>query len=93
MTARERRTLLIAAAVVAAVVVAGLTIWAMTSHSSNYDRSHDGCVNLTFASSMGGSVEHACGQAAIDWCQAVSQQQDAHALAVRTECRRAGLLN
>ena len=78
--------------VVAVVIAAGATAWAMTSHSSTYDRSRDGCVNVTIASSMGGGLEHACGAAARDWCRAVYVQDDAHAEAVQAQCRRAGIL-
>jgi len=69
--------MLIVMGVVAAVIAAGATAWAMTSHSSTYDRSRDGCVNVSMASSMGGALEHACGLAAHDWCRAVYLQHDA----------------
>jgi hypothetical protein len=78
--------------VVAAVVGAAAAVWAVTEHSSTYDRSGDGCVNVTIASSMGGGIEHACGTAAQDWCRAVSTRHDTHAVAVQTECRKAGIL-
>ena len=78
--------------VVAAVIAAGAAVWAATDHSSTYDRSRDGCVNVTVASSMGGGVEHACGTAAQDWCRAVSTRHDTHAEAVQTQCRIAGIL-
>jgi hypothetical protein len=78
--------------VVAAVIAAGATAWAMTTHSSTYDRSGDGCVNVTIASSMGGGLEHACGTAARDWCHAVDVRHDPHAEAVKAQCRVAGIL-
>jgi hypothetical protein len=84
--------LLIVAGVAAVVIAAGATIWAFTSHSSKYDGSHDGCVNVSIASSMGGSLEHACGPAARDWCHAVYGLNDANAVAVQTQCRSAGIL-
>jgi hypothetical protein len=92
LTPRERRRLLIAMGVVVAVIIAGATVWAMASHSSTYDRSRDGCVNVSIASSMGGALEHACGVTARDWCRAVYVQHDAHAQAVQAECRAAGIL-
>ena len=91
LTPRERRVMLIVAGVVAAVVAAGVAVWAMTSHSSTYDRSGDGCVNVSIASSMGGGLEHACGAAARDWCHAVAAQRGVHAEAVQAQCRVAGI--
>ncbi|MBV8930376.1 MAG: hypothetical protein JO152_14745 [Mycobacteriaceae bacterium] len=84
--------MLIVTGIVAVVIAAGVAAWALTSHSSAYDRSGDGCVNVTIASSMGGGIEHACGTAAQDWCRAVSGRQDAHAQAVAAQCRIAGIL-
>jgi hypothetical protein len=49
-------------------------------------------VNVTFASSMGGALQHACGTAARDWCRAVYAQHNAHAEAVQAQCRVAGIL-
>jgi hypothetical protein len=84
--------MLIAVGVVVGVIAAGSTAWVMTGHSSTYDRSGDGCVNVTIASSMGGALEHACGTAARDWCRAAYAQHDAHAEAVQAQCRVAGIL-
>jgi hypothetical protein len=92
LTPGERRAMLIAVGVVVGVIAAGSTAWVMTGHSSTYDRSGDGCVNVTIASSMGGALEHACGTAARDWCRAVYAQHDAHAEAVQAQCRVAGIL-
>ena len=92
LTPRERRVMLIVIGVVVAVIAAGAAAWAMTTHSSGYDRSGDGCVNVAIASSMGGGVEHACGTAALDWCRAVAVRQDAQAQAVQAQCRVAGIL-
>jgi hypothetical protein len=91
LTARERRVVLITTGVVAAVIAAGAGAWAMTSHSSAYDRSGDGCVNVSIASSTGGALEHGCGAVARDWCRAVYVQHDAHAEAVQAQCRQAGI--
>jgi hypothetical protein len=91
LTGGERRALVIAGVVVA-VLVAAAALWAVLRQSSDHGRSQGGCVNVTYASSMGGSVEHACGQAARDWCQAVSILHDAHAEAVQAQCRIAGIL-
>ena len=91
LTPRERRAMLVAAGVIGGAIVVGATIWITTSHSTDYERSGNGCVNVSEASSMGGAIEHACGQAAKDWCRAVSAQHDAHALAVQEQCRIARL--
>jgi hypothetical protein len=75
------------------VIAAGSTAWVMTDHSSDpYDRSGDGCVNVTFASSTGGAIQHACGTAARDLCRAGYAQHNAHAEAVQAQCRVAGIL-
>ena len=91
LTSGERRAALIVIGVVFCVVLAGALAWGLTGHSSTYDRSGGGCVTVTFLSSMGGGLEHACGMAAHDWCRAVDGQRDAHALAVQAQCRVAGI--
>ena len=88
LSGRERRVMLIVTGVVAAVIAAGATAWALTGH----ERSEQGCVNVSIASSMGGAVERACGEAARDWCRAASAQHDTHAVAVQVRCRDAGIL-
>jgi hypothetical protein len=78
--------MLIATGVIAAVIAAGAAAWAVTSHSTS------GCVDVAIASSMGGALEHACGDTARDWCHTVALQHDAHAQAVQAQCRTAGIL-
>lgn len=92
LTRRERRAMLVATGVFVGVAAAGAIAWAVTDHSSSYDRSGDGCVNVTMASSMGGGLEHKCGAAAVDWCRAAYTRHDVHAEAVQTQCRDAGIL-
>lgn len=82
--------MLIAVGVVVAVLAIGVAIWLLTGRSSV--RSGHDCVSVPIASTMGGAVEHACGSAARDWCQAVSSQHDAHAQAVQAQCRIAGIV-
>jgi hypothetical protein len=91
LTSGERRAALIVTGVVVGVVAAGALTWALTGHSSTFDRSGDGCVTVTFPSTMGGGLEHACGAAAHDWCRAAGAQNDAHAAIVRVQCRVAGI--
>jgi hypothetical protein len=92
LTSGERRAALIVTGVVVGVVAAGALAWGLTGHSSTYDRSGDGCVTVTFPSTMGGGLEHACGAAAHDWCRAIDARSDAHAAAVQAQCRVAGIL-
>lgn len=91
LTSGERRAALIVTGVVAGVIAAGALTWALTSHSSTFDRSGDGCVTVTFPSTMGGGLEHACGAAAHEWCRAAEAQHDAHATVVQAQCRVAGI--
>jgi hypothetical protein len=85
--------MLMAVGVFVGVIAAGATAWAIMDNSSDpYDRSGDGCVNVTFASSTGGAIQHACGTAARDLCGSVEGQHNAHAEAVRAQCRVAGIL-
>ncbi|ORA35890.1 hypothetical protein BST13_12790 [Mycobacterium aquaticum] len=74
------------------VIAAGAMVWAIASHSSSPVRSGEICVTVAMASSMGGGIEHACGEAARDWCRAASVQRDVHAQAVQAQCRVAGIL-
>jgi hypothetical protein len=92
LTSGERRAALIVTGVVIGLGAAGALVWGLTDHSSTYDRSGDGCVTVTFPSTMGGGLEHACGAAALDWCHAVDARRDAHAAAVQAQCRVAGIL-
>jgi hypothetical protein len=91
LTSGERRAALIVTGFVVGVVAAGAIAWGLAGHPSTYDRSGDGCVTVTFPSSMGGGLEHACGAAAHDWCRAVDGRRDAHAVAVQAQCRVAGI--
>ena len=91
LTSGERRAALIVTGIVVAAVLVGALVWGLTGRSSTYDRSGDGCVTVTFPSSMGGGLEHACGPAARNWCRAVDGQRDAHAVAVAAQCRVAGI--
>jgi hypothetical protein len=84
--------MLIVVGIVAVLIGAGATAWLIVSHSPTHARSGESCVNVSFASSMGGAVEHACGAAARDWCRAVSGQHDAHSQAVQAQCRVAGFI-
>jgi hypothetical protein len=90
LTPGERRRMIIVAGILAAAVIVGATVWALLAHSSKSDG--DTCVTVASASSMGGGLERACGQAARDWCHASYAQRDIHAEAVQAQCRAAGIL-
>jgi hypothetical protein len=92
LTRGERRAVVIAVAVLTGMIAIGATAWAIVEPGSGSGQSDDICVSVTMASSMGGGIEHACGQAARDWCHAAYVQQDAHAHAVQVQCRAAGIL-
>ena len=92
LTTSERRAVLIAAAILIGLIAIGATVWAVVTSSSGANRSTDECVTVAVASSMGGGVEHACGDAARTWCLAAYTQQNPHAQAVQVQCRGAGIL-
>src|ERR1700751_1369452 len=92
LTPGERRVMLIAIGVFVGVIAAGSTAWGINDPSVEpYGRSGDGCVNVTFASSTGGAIQHACGTAARDLCRSVDGQHNPHADAVQAQCRVAGI--
>ena len=84
---RERRVMLIVACVVVVLIAVGAVIWATVSHDAPTD-----CVSISVPGPMGGAIEHACGGAAREWCQAASLQHDAHSEAVQAQCRAVGIL-
>jgi hypothetical protein len=92
LTLGERRAALIVTGVIAGLIAAGALTWALTGHSSTFDRSGDGCVTVTFPSTMGGGLEQACGAAAHEWCRAADAQHNPHAAVVQAQCRVAGIL-
>ncbi|MFF0607338.1 hypothetical protein ACFYUD_01575 [Nocardia tengchongensis] len=92
LSVRERRNLLIGAAVVALLLVAGVVAWTLLDHRPDYSRSGNGCVTVLSAGTMGGQQQRACGEQAQEWCRTASAQQDAMSVKVQQECRRAGIL-
>jgi hypothetical protein len=76
------------AVVVAAVI--GASAWLIVGQRG-VPASHDGCVNVLVASSMGGGLLQHCGAAARSWCQTEFARNDALALRVQEQCRLAGL--
>jgi len=84
---REKAAVAIVAALVLAVV--GLAVFAFTRPSS---RSGAGCIDVSFASTLGGVNLHACGRRARELCASPQSNPGAAAeRALRASCRRAGL--
>jgi hypothetical protein len=81
---------MIAATVLLVAIALGATVWAVFAGGS--DSGVEKCMTVSTASSMGGGVEHACGDAARAWCQAASAEHDAHAQAVQRQCRESGIV-
>jgi predicted secreted protein len=81
---RRERTVVAALLVCVALAVAGLGGYALTSGA----RARVDCINVTFASTLGGAREHACGSQARRVCASGSF----HAIEqeLRAACRRAG---
>ena len=78
--------------VVVVLLAAGVIVWAIIGRTPAHDTSPTGCVDVSIASSMGGSLEHKCGDAAKDWCRAVYARHDADAVALQAQCRAAAIL-
>jgi len=71
-------------------VFAGLGVWSAVGQGA-YDRSGNGCINVTVVSSTGGAVLHACGGKARSLCQRAFRQSGPAARPTRQQCRVAGL--
>ncbi len=88
-TRRDKRILAVAGLLIAAVI-GGAAIWGAVRPGS-YDRSHNGCVTVTVASTTGGAMLHQCGGAARATCRNAFAHADRLSLAFRSQCRLAGL--
>jgi len=86
---RRRRSIAIIGLVVV-VLVGGSALWAALSPGS-YGRSQNGCVTASVPSTTGGGLVHACGARAKSLCQLSFQRNDQISLALRPQCRLAGL--
>jgi len=91
MNPRERRTALIIGGVLTVLVVGGLVLALALGHSSDLSRSNNGCVVLIVTSSMGGSMERACGNDAQTWCAGAYARTDATSLLIQHQCGLAGI--
>ncbi|OYN82363.1 hypothetical protein CG716_03670 [Mycolicibacterium sphagni] len=91
LTRRERRTAAIVAGCVLATIIVATLVCVLVSRAADPQGTRQTCVTVALASSMGGGVEHQCGDAAREWCRQAYAQHDAHAQAVQTQCRAAGI--
>ena len=85
---RKRILLAIAGVVVAALIAVG--VYSAVSHDQ-YGPSANGCVNLTIASSTGGSTLHYCGGQAKAFCRTAYTSDDRLSQLARPQCVLAGL--
>jgi hypothetical protein len=82
---RRERTAIAALLACAALAVIGLGAFALTSGAP----ARRDCIEVTFASTLGGATEHACGERARAVCAAPSAFRGV-ADELRASCRRAG---
>ena len=67
LSARQKRVFAVVGVLVV-LVIAGVSAWVALA-SDSYSSSGHGCVNVTVASSTGGTTLHYCGAAARSFCQ------------------------
>ncbi|HJY04254.1 MAG TPA: hypothetical protein VJ351_25905 [Streptosporangiaceae bacterium] len=89
LSARQKRVFAVVS-VLAVLVIAGVSAWVALA-SDSYSSSGHGCVNVTVASSTGGSTLHYCGAAARSFCQTSFRSEDQISLRARPQCVLAGL--
>jgi hypothetical protein len=89
LSARQKRVFAVVG-VLAVLVIAGVSAWVALA-SDSYSSSGHGCVNVTVASSTGGSTLHYCGAAARSFCQTSFRSEDQISLRARPQCVLAGL--
>lgn len=89
LSARQKRVFAVVG-VLAVLVIAGVSAWVALA-SDSYSSSGHGCVNVTVASSTGGTTLHYCGAAARSFCQTSFRSEDQISLQARPQCVLAGL--
>ena len=89
LSPRQKRIFAIVGVLVV-LILAGLGAWSALG-SDSYSSSGHGCVNVTVASSTGGSTLHYCGAAARSFCQTSFRSEDQISLRARPQCVLAGL--
>ncbi|HWY17732.1 MAG TPA: hypothetical protein VNY27_03360 [Solirubrobacteraceae bacterium] len=82
---RRERAIVAALLACAVLAVIGLGAYALTSGAPP----RRDCIEVTFASTLGGATEHACGERARSVCAAPQAFKSA-AAELRAACRRAG---
>jgi hypothetical protein len=84
---RREKTAVAVAAVCMALAVIGLGVYALVGPSRGASA---GCIDVTFASTLGGTNLHACGQRARELCASPASNPGAVADgALRASCHRA----
>lgn len=89
LSPRGKRILVLAGIAVAAVCAA-FGIWSAVGPDA-YGPSANGCVNVTVASSTGGSTLHYCGSQAKSFCRSAYAGTDRISVLSRPQCAAAGL--
>jgi hypothetical protein len=89
LSSRQKRVFAVVGVLVVAML-AGLAAWVALA-SDSYSSSGHGCVNVTVASSTGGTTLHYCGAAARSFCQTSFRSEDKISLQARPQCVLAGL--
>ena len=89
LTPRGKRIVYLVLALVVAVGVA-VGVWSAVSRDPA-STSANGCVSVTIPSSTGGSILHACGKEAVNFCRGAFAHADPVSLAGRPQCDLAGL--
>ena len=82
---RREQTVVVTLLVCVALALAGLGAFALTGGAPP----RKDCIEVTFASTLGGATEHACGERARTVCASPSAFRKV-ALELRAACRRAG---
>jgi hypothetical protein len=83
---RRERTIVAVLLACAVATVIGLGVYALTGSGTNARR---GCIEVTFASTLGGATEHACGAQARTVCATPGAFRSV-ADELRAACQRAG---
>ena len=89
LSSRQKRVFAVVGVLVV-LILAGVSAWVALA-SDSYSSSGHGCVNVTVASSTGGTTLHYCGAAARSFCQTSFRSEDQISLRARPQCVLAGL--
>ena len=85
---RRQKRIMAASLIVLAVALAGGILFATLGGGT--PTSHDGCVNITIPSTLGGATLHSCGGVAREFCAQEFARHNALAALAQPQCRLAG---